>query len=293
MFVAPSPKNATATRGSPRSWNASAAPVICGSPPPTTAFAPRFPCCDVVEMHRAAVAVRAALGLPVELGHQLVRMGALRERVTVRAVRRGDHVAVRERAADADGAGLLADRDVQESGQLAGAETLLDLLLEAPNEEHLPQDVLQLVLAQRGLLFLHLCHGGECTVRAMRLAEQWNAIEQRLDPRWRDARLELAIEDETQRSRVLALLAPAGPGGSGNKIRFDATRSGAGVGPEAVRRLARRIDDEGIGGTLALVLLAPGGARCRAGAGVARGGLGRRDRRRCRPTGATSCASSS
>jgi hypothetical protein len=87
----------------------------------------------------------------------------------------------------------------------------------------------------------------------MRLAEQWNAIEQRLDPRWRDARLELAIEDETQRSRVLALLASAGAGGSGNKIWFEATRSGTGVGPEAVRRLARRIDDEGIGGTLALV----------------------------------------
>ena len=43
MFVAPSPKNATPTRGSPRSLNASAAPVMAGSPPPTTAFAPRFP----------------------------------------------------------------------------------------------------------------------------------------------------------------------------------------------------------------------------------------------------------
>jgi hypothetical protein len=87
----------------------------------------------------------------------------------------------------------------------------------------------------------------------MRLAEQWNAIEQGLDPRWRDARLELAIEDETARSRVLALLAPAGPGRSGNKIRFEATRTGTGVGPEAVRRLTQRIDEEGIGGTLALV----------------------------------------
>lgn len=87
----------------------------------------------------------------------------------------------------------------------------------------------------------------------MRLAEQWNAIEQGLDPRWRDAQLELAIEDETERSRVLALLAPAGPGRTGNKIRFEATRSGAGVGPEAVRRLTRRIDEEGIGGMLALV----------------------------------------
>ena len=43
MFVAPSPKKASATRGSPRSLNASAAPAIPGSPPPTTALAPRLP----------------------------------------------------------------------------------------------------------------------------------------------------------------------------------------------------------------------------------------------------------
>ncbi len=61
------------------------------------------PVLDVVQMHRAAVAVRAALGLPVQLGHQLVRVGAFRERVAVRAVRRRDHIAVRERAAHADG----------------------------------------------------------------------------------------------------------------------------------------------------------------------------------------------
>ncbi len=43
MFVAPSPKNATATRGSERILKASAAPTMPGSPPPTTAFAPMFP----------------------------------------------------------------------------------------------------------------------------------------------------------------------------------------------------------------------------------------------------------
>ena len=43
VFVAPSPKKATATRGSSRILKASPAPVIAGSPPPTTAFAPRFP----------------------------------------------------------------------------------------------------------------------------------------------------------------------------------------------------------------------------------------------------------
>ena len=87
----------------------------------------------------------------------------------------------------------------------------------------------------------------------MRLVERWNAVEQGLDPRWSDAHLELAIEDETQRSRALALLAPAGPGSTGETIRFYVTRSGAGVGPEAVRRMLRKLDEEGIRGTLELV----------------------------------------
>ena len=67
---------------------------------------------DVVEVHRAAVAVRAAFDLPVELGHDLVRVRALGERVPVRAVRGGEHVALLQRPADADGDGLLADGDV-------------------------------------------------------------------------------------------------------------------------------------------------------------------------------------
>ena len=87
----------------------------------------------------------------------------------------------------------------------------------------------------------------------MRLAEQWNAIEQRLDPRWSDARLELEIADGAQRTRALALLAPAGPGGVGTTIRFFATRAGAGVGPEAMRNLLRRLDEEDIAGALQCV----------------------------------------
>ncbi len=87
----------------------------------------------------------------------------------------------------------------------------------------------------------------------MRLVEQWTAIEQGLDPRWRDARLDLAVADETQRTRALALLGPAGPGRMGTTIRFYASRSGVGVGPEAVRRLLHRLDGEGIAGTLELV----------------------------------------
>jgi hypothetical protein len=87
----------------------------------------------------------------------------------------------------------------------------------------------------------------------MGLGEQWQAIEKGLDPRWSNARLVLTIDDDSKRKRAAALLAPASPGLRGNAISFHAARRGAGVGPEAVRRMVRRLDDEGIVGTLELV----------------------------------------
>jgi hypothetical protein len=87
----------------------------------------------------------------------------------------------------------------------------------------------------------------------VRLADQWNTLEQGLDPRWNDARLELRVSDPARLNRAAALLAPAGPGRMGSAIRFYTARRGAGVGPEAIRRMLRRIDDEGIDGTLELV----------------------------------------
>ena len=92
----------------------------------------------------------------------------------------------------------------------------------------------------------------------MSVAEQWNAVENGLDPRWRDARLMLTLDDESRAERALALLGPTGPGRTGRDIRFFATTTGSGIGPEAIRRLVRRLDAEGITGTLTLV--ASGGA---------------------------------
>jgi hypothetical protein len=87
----------------------------------------------------------------------------------------------------------------------------------------------------------------------MRLVEQWNSIERSLDPRWHDARLLLTIDDDAKRTRAAALLAPAQPLRSARSFRFFAARRGGGVGPEAVRRLLRKLDDEAIAGTLELV----------------------------------------
>ena len=87
----------------------------------------------------------------------------------------------------------------------------------------------------------------------MRLADQWDAIEKGLDPRWTDARLELRTDEQQSLQRAAALLAPAGPGLMGQSLRFYTARRGAGVGPEAVRRMLRRIDAEKITGTLELI----------------------------------------
>ena len=85
------------------------------------------------------------------------------------------------------------------------------------------------------------------------LAEQWNEVESRLDPRWQDAHLLLTIDDEARVERALALLGPAGPGRFGREIRFSAQRTDSAIGPEAVRRMLRRIDGDGIDGALTLV----------------------------------------
>jgi hypothetical protein len=87
----------------------------------------------------------------------------------------------------------------------------------------------------------------------MGLVEQWTAVEEGLDPKWHDARLDLVVDDEAQRARTAALLAPASPARMGSAIRFTTARGGRMVGPEAVRRMLKRIDAEGISGTLTLV----------------------------------------
>ena len=87
----------------------------------------------------------------------------------------------------------------------------------------------------------------------MPLVDRWNSVERGLDPRWTDVTLSLAISDDAARSRAAALLGPAGPGVGSKEIRFNVSTQGAGIGPEAARRLLRRIDQERIRGRLELV----------------------------------------
>ncbi len=88
---------------------------------------------------------------------------------------------------------------------------------------------------------------------AMKLVEQWRGIEDGLARDWADARLVLTVDEAAAAERATALLGPAMPGRSGTTIRFFSARRGAGVGPDAVTRMLRRLDEERIGGRLELV----------------------------------------
>jgi hypothetical protein len=83
--------------------------------------------------------------------------------------------------------------------------------------------------------------------------EQWREIERSLPEGWPDARLLLTVADEGDCERAAALLSPVNPGRSDKRIRFYAAQRGAGIGPEAITRLLRRIDQERIYGELELV----------------------------------------
>ena len=87
----------------------------------------------------------------------------------------------------------------------------------------------------------------------MALAAQWREIERDLATNWADARLQITIPNDGSCDRAAALLAPAGPARHANVFRVYAARRGAGPSPEAIRRLLRRLDDEGISGELELL----------------------------------------
>jgi hypothetical protein len=85
------------------------------------------------------------------------------------------------------------------------------------------------------------------------LAYDFNRLERSLPDDWAEARLVLTVADEGLCDRAASLLGPANPGRRGNRLRIVVARRGQGLAPEAVRRLLRRLDQEGIQGQLELV----------------------------------------
>ena len=86
----------------------------------------------------------------------------------------------------------------------------------------------------------------------VRLVDQFNGLASTFADDWSELELELVVSDNQRLDRAAALLAPANPGRSAKKLRFATVRGGRGIGPEATRRLLKRLDDEGIKGRLSL-----------------------------------------
>lgn len=87
----------------------------------------------------------------------------------------------------------------------------------------------------------------------MRLAEQWADIRGNLPRSWRSVALALELDDPGDADRAALVLGPAAPVREGAHFRLEAVREshGVGVGAELLRRVLRRLDDDGISGRLA------------------------------------------
>ena len=86
----------------------------------------------------------------------------------------------------------------------------------------------------------------------LRLVEQFRQLMSSLPDDWQSTRLRLIVANEEDAGRAAALLGPTNPGRRGKVINFAAARRGAGVAPEQIEALLRRLDAERIQGELEL-----------------------------------------
>ncbi len=86
----------------------------------------------------------------------------------------------------------------------------------------------------------------------MRAVDQWEAIRTNLPEGWEEARVSFVVEEASAVPAAAAVLAPLGPGRTGNELRFHVRHSGTGS-PQAVTNLLGRLDRKRIWGTLGLV----------------------------------------
>ena len=95
----------------------------------------------------------------------------------------------------------------------------------------------------------------------MGVVEQWRSIRSELPEDWGEAKLNLSVAKDEQRARAAALLGPAGPGRLGDDLRVSVHRAGGGIGPDQADKLFRKLDDERIRASLALVTVGEREAR--------------------------------
>jgi hypothetical protein len=110
-------------------------------------------------------------------------------------------------------------------------------------------------------------HEADSTLPVVALVDQFWQLERGLSDDWEAARLRLTVPDDGDCARAAALLGPTNPGRRGKVINFLCARRGGGVGLDRIRDLLRRIDREGIEGTLELVDVRAGDEATTAAAG--------------------------
>jgi hypothetical protein len=77
---------------------------------------------------------------------------------------------------------------------------------------------------------------------AVKLVDQWAALERRLPPDWETVELRLRTEQPAELSEAARILGPMNVGFVGDELAFTVRRAGGAAGPEAARRLFGRLD---------------------------------------------------
>ena len=78
---------------------------------------------------------------------------------------------------------------------------------------------------------------------AVRLVDQWQALERRLPATWESVELRLRTEQPDELSEAARLLGPVNVGHVGHELAFTIRRTGSAAGPQTARRLFARLDD--------------------------------------------------
>lgn len=77
---------------------------------------------------------------------------------------------------------------------------------------------------------------------AVKLVDQWAALERRLPPDWETVALRLGTEQPDELDEAARILGPMNVGRLGDRLAFTVRRAGGAAGPEAARRLFARLD---------------------------------------------------
>jgi hypothetical protein len=88
---------------------------------------------------------------------------------------------------------------------------------------------------------------------AVKLVDQWSALERRLPRDWESVALRLRTEQPDELSEAARILGPMSVGHVGDGLAFTVRRAGGPAGPEAARRLFARLDKARVWSLLELV----------------------------------------